>query len=178
MSPRLVLVGGPGAGKSTVGNLLAQRWNLELVDTDSLVEGQAGITVADIFITQGEDRFRELERDVVAAALSAHDGVLALGGGAILDEGTRTLLRNQPVVFLQADPSDASARIGLNRDRPLLLGNVRGQLMALMAQRLEFYTSVAKWSVDTSGLNPDQVADAVESLMESSHQVDPQEAQS
>ena len=165
MSPRLVLVGAPGAGKTTVGQLLAQRWGVTFADTDALIEAEAGLSVADIFITQGEPAFRDLEVAVVSAALAEHDGVLSLGGGSVLNAGTRSLLQGQPVAYLTVDATHAAARIGLNRDRPLLLGNVRGQLMNLMSERAEHYASVAQWTVDTSSLSPDEVADVIETHM-------------
>ena len=148
-----------------MGQLLAQRWGVTFADTDVLIEAEAGLSVADIFITQGEPAFRDLEVAVVSATLAEHDGVLSLGGGSVLNEGTRSLLRGQPVAYLTVDATHAAARIGLNRDRPLLLGNVRGQLMNLLSERAEHYASVALWTVDTSSLSPDEVADLIETQM-------------
>jgi shikimate kinase len=165
MSPRLVIVGAPGAGKTTVGELLAQRWGTGFADSDHLVEKQSGSTVADIFVLQGEDAFRALERDAVAQAVEEHDGVLALGGGAVLDPSTRLRLTGLPVVLLTVAPGAAASRIGLNRDRPLLLGNVRGRLMTLMNERSAYYAEVARWTVATDELDPAAVADEVERLM-------------
>jgi shikimate kinase len=165
MSPRLVLVGPPGAGKSTVGAHLARRWQVAFADSDDLVEAMAGRTVSDIFVVDGEPAFRELERAAVAQAIAEHDGVLALGGGAVLDASTRSLLVDQPVVQLTVGASAAAARVGLNRDRPLLLGNVRTQLQTLLKERAPFYDEVARWTVDTDDLDPDGVCDLVESVM-------------
>jgi shikimate kinase len=161
MAPRVVLVGPPGSGKTTVGRLLAQRWGVGFRDTDADVVEAAGMDVADIFIDQGEERFRELERDAVAAALTEHDGVLALGGGAVTQEATRGALRGHTVVFLDVGLTDAVRRVGLNRDRPLLLGNPRAQWKQLMDARRSLYEEVAVISVLTDDLSAADVADAV-----------------
>jgi len=161
MPPALVLVGPPGSGKSTVGALLAARLGSTFRDTDADVESMAGTSIADLFIEQGEPAFRTLEREAVAAALAEHTGVLALGGGAVLDQATRELLAGRVVVFLDLGIADAARRVGLNRDRPLLLGNPRTQWLRLMEARRPLYESVATVRVDTDGRTPDEVADAV-----------------
>lgn len=161
MAPRVVLVGPPGAGKTTVGRLLAQRLGVGFRDTDDDVVALAGMPVTDIFVEQGEQRFRELEQRAVAAALAEHDGVLALGGGAVLHDRTRELLAALPVVFLDVDLKDAATRIGFNRDRPLLLGNPRAQWKQLMEQRRPTYEQVASVTVATDGKDPDTVVDDV-----------------
>nr|MCU0266047.1 AAA family ATPase [Actinomycetes bacterium] len=125
MAPVVVVVGPPGAGKTTVGRLVAERLGVAFRDTDTDVEAAAGASVADVFVTEGEAGFRALERTAVAAALADHDGVLALGGGAVLDPGTRDRLVGRTVVFLDVGVADAARRVGFNRDRPLLLGNPR-----------------------------------------------------
>jgi shikimate kinase len=161
-NPRVVLVGPMGAGKSTVGELLAQAWGVSARDTDRDVEALEGRTISDIFVESGEARFRELERKAVADALASHDGVLALGGGAVLDPATRQLLRGMPVVFLRVGLSDAVKRVGLGASRPLLLdqaiGGVRGRIKALLDERTPIYESVATRVVDTDGRTPDEVA--------------------
>jgi shikimate kinase len=161
MAPRVVLVGPPGAGKTTVGRALARRWQVSFRDTDTDVEDSAKATVAEIFIEQGEEHFRALERQAVAGALSEHEGVLALGSGAILDEGTRVALHDHPVVFLDLQLADATRRAGFNRDRPARLGNPRAQLHKLLEQRRPLYQSVATLTVSTSGKTPDRVADEI-----------------
>jgi shikimate kinase len=161
MPPRAVIVGPPGSGKSTVARLVAERLGLEPRDTDDDVEAAAGATVADVFVEQGEDGFRVLERAAVARALTEHDGILALGGGAVLDPGSRELLAGRTVIFLDVGIKDAASRIGLNRDRPLLLGNPRAQWLRLMEARRPVYEEVASARVDTDGKTPDEVADAV-----------------
>jgi shikimate kinase len=161
MSPRVVLVGPMGAGKSTVGRILADRWDVAFRDTDDDVESVEGRSISDIFVDSGEPHFRALERDAVAAALAVHDGVLAVGGGAVMSPETREVLAGHRVVFLRVGLSDAAARVGLGAARPLLLGNVRGTLKTLLDERTPVYESVAAVVVDTDGRTPDEVADGV-----------------
>lgn len=165
MAPRLVIVGPPGSGKSTAARLVAERLGLQARDTDDDVERAAGSTIGDIFVEHGEDEFRRLEQVAVAEAIRDHDGVLALGGGAVLDQRTRDLLRGLTVVFLDVGIKDAASRIGLNRDRPLLLGNPRAQWIRLMEARRPVYEDVATARVDTDGKEADQVADEVTRLV-------------
>ncbi len=170
MSPRVVLVGPMGAGKSTVGALLAQRWGVALRDTDHDVEASAGKQISEIFVDDGEERFRALERAAVAEALGTHDGVLALGGGSVLDPDTRADLASQLVVFLRVGLADAVRRVGLGVGRPLLLGNVRSRIKVLLDERQPVYESVADVTVDTDGRGPDEVADEVARLVEGREQ--------
>jgi shikimate kinase len=123
----VVLIGPPGAGKSAVGPLLADRLGVEFRDTDAEVGAAAGKPVGDIFIENGEEAFRELERSAATTALGVlreHGGVLALGSGAVLDAGIQALLGGRPVVYLSADFGTVARRTGLGA-RPLLLGNAR-----------------------------------------------------
>lgn len=161
MPPRVVIVGPPGSGKSTAALLLAERLGLPARDTDEDVERSTGRSIADIFVEHGEEEFRRLERVAVAEALATHDGVLAVGGGCVLDEDTRALLRGRTVVFLDVGIKDAASRVGLNRDRPLLLGNPRAQWIRLMSARRHLYEEVATVRVDTDGRTAEQVADEV-----------------
>ena len=159
--PVVVLVGPMGAGKTTVAHLLAARWGVTVRDTDQDVEAAAGKAISEIFIDEGEARFRELERAAVADALLDHPGVLALGGGAVLDPGTRDALAGHRVVFLSVGLSDAVKRVGLGVGRPLLLGNVRSRIKALLDERLPVYRAVASFEVETDGRTPEEVADEV-----------------
>jgi shikimate kinase len=147
-----------GAGKTTVGSRLAQRLGVGFRDTDADVEAAEGRSVADIFVESGEQHFRALERAAVARALGTHDGVLALGGGAVMDAQTRAALAGHRVVFLRVGLAAAADRVGLGVSRPLLLGNVRGTIKRLLDERTPVYESVATHVVDTDGLDPEQVA--------------------
>ena len=159
--PLVVLVGPMGAGKSTVGALLAQRLGVGLRDTDDDIVAETGREIGEIFVDDGESRFRELERSAVGAALGEHTGVLALGGGAVLSSDTRDLLHGHTVVFLDVGLADAVRRVGLGTSRPLLLGNVRGRLKALLDERHPLYREVATLTVDTSGRTPEDVVDEI-----------------
>jgi shikimate kinase len=159
MSPVVVLVGPPGAGKSTVAEELAARFGVTVRDTDSDIEAATGSSVQDIFIDRGEAEFRALEEEAVARALEEHDGVLALGGGAVLSNRTRERLRDHRVIFLDVGLTTAVRRVGLGTGRPLLLGNVRAQLKQLMDARTVLYREVADLTVLTDDLDPGQVAD-------------------
>jgi shikimate kinase len=161
VSPVIVLVGPPGAGKSTAARLVAERLGTSSRDTDTDVETAAGRPVSDIFVDDGEDTFRRLEAAAVRQALSEHDGVLAVGGGAVLDAGTRSALRRHRVVFLDVEIADAARRIGFNRDRPLLLGNPRAAWTRLMTERRPLYEEIASVTVATDGRTPDEVADEI-----------------
>jgi shikimate kinase len=159
--PAVVLVGPPGAGKSTVGRTLAARLGLAYRDTDADIEAGAGKPIPEIFIDEGEPHFRELERAAVRAALDGHGGVLSLGGGAVMDDGTRALLTGLPVVFLDVGLHDAVRRVGLDAPRPLLAVNPRQRWRELMDLRRPLYTQVARAVVVTDDRTPDDVADAV-----------------
>ena len=161
-APRVVLVGPMGAGKTTVGRLLADRWGVPFADTDDVVEQAEGRSVSDIFVDSGEEHFRALERVAVGQALAGHPGVLALGGGAVMSEETRATLAGHAVVFLRVGLTDAAARVGLGTSRPLLLGNVRGTMKALLDERTPVYESVATLVVDTDERSPEDVAAEIE----------------
>ncbi|HEX6196992.1 MAG TPA: shikimate kinase [Jiangellaceae bacterium] len=165
MSPVVVLVGPPGSGKSTVGRLVADKLGVPFRDTDVDVENRAGKPITEIFVDDGEPAFREMEREAVATALVEHTGVLALGGGAVMDAPTRDRLAGETVVHLDVGLTDAAARVGLNRDRPLLIGNPRAQLKRLLDERRPTYENLATASVDTAGRAPQDVADEVVRLV-------------
>ena len=159
--PLVVLIGPPGAGKSAVGPLLADRLGVEFRDTDADVGAAAGKPVSDIFVEDGEEAFRELECAAAASALGTlrqHGGVLALGSGAVLDAGTQHLLDGLPVVYLSAEFGTVARRIGLDRPRVVVPGNPRGRLRAMLDERDAIYQRLAAVTVPTDDLDPDELA--------------------
>ena len=153
-----ILIGPPGAGKSTVGPLLAARLGVGFLETDDQIEATAGKPVGDIFIEDGEAAFRALEREAVARAVASHDGVLGLGGGAVLDPGTQQLLSQRRVVYLATGFAAAAKRVGMDTPRPLLIGNPRAKLRELLEQRLPIYQKLARITVTTDGRAPAEIA--------------------
>lgn len=160
--PLLVLVGPPGSGKSTVGKVLGRRLGVAFTDVDARVEERVGTTIAEMFTTQGEPAFRAVEREVVAELLATDCGVLALGGGSVLAEETRILLKAHRVVSLQVSLADGIRRTGMSVARPLLAGvNPRATFRTLLEARAPLYTEVATIEVDTAKRSANQVAAAV-----------------
>jgi shikimate kinase len=155
--PLVILIGPPGAGKTTVGAALAERLGVGFLDTDASIEAVAGKPVGDIFIEDGETAFRELERAAVAAALAGPDAVIGLGGGAVMDPATQARLAGQPVVYLQTSFPELARRVGMDKARPLLIGNPRAQLKALLDQRLPVYDRLAWLTVRTDGREPGEI---------------------
>ncbi|MGW7253134.1 shikimate kinase [Streptomyces sp. NPDC054834] len=164
--PSIVLVGPMGVGKSTVGLLLAERLGVAYRDTDDDIVAAEGRTIAEIFVDDGEPVFRAVEKRAVYRALTEHDGVLALGGGAILDEDTRGLLAGHRVVYLSMDVEEAVKRTGLNAARPLLAVNPRKQWRELMEARRHLYEEVATAVVPTDGRTPEEVTQAALDALE------------
>ena len=160
----MVLVGPPGSGKSSVGAEIAALTALPLRDTDADIEQAAGRSIPDIFLEDGEERFRELERAAVAAALAEHTGVLALGGGAVLAAPTRALLADVPVVFLNLSMPTGVRRTGMATNRPLLAGiNPRATYKALLESRIGWYREVARLEIQTDQVS---VADVARRIIE------------
>jgi shikimate kinase len=158
-----------GAGKTTVARLLGDRWDLPVRDTDADIVAATGREIQEIFVTDGEPAFRALERDAVARALAEHEGVLSLGGGAVLAPETRALLAGHAVVFLKVGLADAVRRIGLGESRPVLnqaVGGVRTRIKSLLDERTPIYEAVATFAVDTDGRTPDDVATEIAERVE------------
>ena len=160
----MVLIGPPGAGKSSVGALLADRLGVEFRDTDAEVGAAAGKPAGDVFIENGEEAFRELERSAATSALGAlraSGGVLALGSGAVLDAGIQALLGGLLVVYLSADFGTVARRVGLDRPRVVIPGNPRGRLRAMLDERDAIYRRLAAVTLPTDDLDPAELADQV-----------------
>ena len=156
--PRVVLIGPPGSGKTTVGRVLAELLGVELRDTDQVIEVQQGQSISDIFMDVGEPWFRELERAEVASSLCSHAGVLSLGGGAVMDPMTAAALIGHTVVFLEVGIADAAKRVGFDRSRPLLALNPRAQWTRMMEVRRPTYERLATFTVQTAGRTPQDLA--------------------
>ncbi|MFC7531248.1 shikimate kinase [Actinoplanes sp. GCM10030250] len=165
MAPVAVVVGVMGAGKTTVGAAVAARLGVPFADTDTIIEERAGKPIPELFVDDGEAAFRALERTVVAETLETFPGVLALGGGAILDDGTRKLLAEHTVVFLSVELTDAIKRVGMGAGRPLLAINPRATLKYLMDQRKPLYLEVANHTIATDGREPGDIATEVVTLL-------------
>ena len=161
MSPRLVFVGAPGSGKTTIGKQVAEKLSVEFIDVDNEIEMDEKTTISEIFVKKGEAYFRQLEQAKVSELLNSFDGVLSLGGGSVLDESTRQALAIAPVVWLKVSSGDASSRVGLGLSRPVLMGNVRSTLVKLLEERTPLYEEVADWEIDTSGKSIDEVVQEV-----------------
>jgi shikimate kinase len=167
MAPKAVLVGLPGSGKSTIGRRLAKALDVTLVDTDAAIEAKTGRSIAEVFATDGESEFRRIEEEVVRAALSDHDGVLSLGGGAITSEGVRDALASHTVIYLEITAAEGVRRTGGNTVRPLLAGPDRAaKYRALMADRVPLYRRVATMRVNTNRRNPGAVVRHIVSRLE------------
>jgi shikimate kinase len=161
MSPRLVFVGAPGSGKTTIGKQVAQKLGVEFIDVDNEIEMDEKTTISDIFVQKGEAYFRQLERAKISELLNSFNGVLSLGGGSVLDESTRQALAIAPVVWLKVSSGDASSRVGLGLSRPVLMGNVRSTLVKLLEERTPLYEEVADWEIDTSKKSIEEVVQEV-----------------
>ena len=154
----VVLIGPPGSGKTTVGGVLAELLGVELRDTDQAIERQQGQSISDIFMDEGESRFRELEQAEVLSSLASHAGVLSLGGGAVMDPVTADALSGHTVVFLEIGIADAARRVGFDRSRPLMALNPRAQWSRMMDARRSTYQRLATFSVQTAGRTPQDIA--------------------
>lgn len=154
----IVLVGAPGAGKTSVGRRLAKKLGMAFVDVDERIEQVLGKTIPEIFADEGETYFRQVEEEATLELLESTE-VLSLGGGAVMNPRIRQALKNHEVIWLKVSAGQASRRVGMNTVRPLLLGNVRGKLIELMRERTPLYEEVATKVVETDGRGSAEVAD-------------------
>ncbi len=159
MAPRVILIGPMGSGKTTIGSLLAQKLNLEFRDTDQIIEREEGKTVSQIFLDEGEDAFRVIEKRVLRQELLTDGTVLSLGGGAPISIDAQSALRAiaSHILFLDISLSTVAPRIGFNRDRPLLLNNPRGQWQTLMEARRPIYESIADTTINVDDKSEEEI---------------------
>jgi shikimate kinase len=165
--PRLILIGPPGCGKSTVGAALAQKLTIDFIDTDSAIEASYGHKISDIFVDKGEEFFRDLEFKVLDQSLMKEDCVLSLGGGAPIAQRAQEILKTAkaPIFFLDVSLAVAAPRVGFNRDRPLLLGNPRAQWQSLAETRRPIYESLASFVIKVDAMSVEEVVDAIVSKL-------------
>jgi shikimate kinase len=163
-----ILIGPPGAGKSSVARSLGKLINKPVLDTDLLVEERCGKSISDIFLEDGESFFRREELKVLLEAIQDENSILALGGGSILSEEAREALisSKRPIVFLDVSISNAAPRVGFNKDRPLLTINPRQQWLGLMETRRPIYESLATITLNTDNRKPVEVAQELAQKLE------------
>ena len=161
--PRLILIGPPGCGKSTVGAALAQKLTIDFIDTDVAIESSYGHKISEIFVDKGEEFFRDLEFDTLGQSLMVQDCVLSLGGGAPIAQRAQDILKTAktPIFFLDVSLAVAAPRVGFNRDRPLLLGNPRAQWQSLAETRRPIYESIASFVIKVDAMSVEEVVDAI-----------------
>jgi len=164
---RIVLIGAPGSGKSTVGASLAHHLQLAFVDTDAYIEAKESRKISNIFVDDGEGFFRAIEFEALQDVLQKEDCVISLGGGAPIAEKAQLLLRQSKstVIFLDVSLATASPRVGFNRDRPLLLGNPRAQWQALSDQRRPIYEDLAEFTIKVDDMSVDQIVREIASVL-------------
>lgn len=163
MAPRVILIGPMGSGKTTIGRIIAQRLGLEFRDTDQTIETTVGRSISDIFLEDGEDAFRTLEKKILRDELLSDDTVLALGGGAPISIDAQSALRAiaSPVIYLDVSLATVAPRIGFNRDRPLLINNPRGQWQSLMEARRPIYEAIADTVIDANDKSQEDIVEEI-----------------
>jgi len=160
---RILLIGPPGAGKSTIGVALAKELSIDFIDTDQEVERETGKTITDIFVVDGETHFRAIELETLRKVLTLESGVISLGGGAPISQEAQEVIEqsNSHTVFLDVSLATAAPRVGFNRDRPLLLGNPRAQWQALSDNRRPIYEKLADDAIKVDDMNVGQIVDEI-----------------
>jgi shikimate kinase len=168
MAPRVILIGPMGSGKTTIGSLLAEKLGLAFRDTDHLIEEREEKPVSQIFLDQGEDVFRAIEKRVLRDELLTDGTVLSLGGGAPISIDAQSALRaiSSYIIFLDISLSTVVPRIGFNRDRPLLLNNPRGQWQTLMEARRPIYEALADVTINVDDKSEEEIVTIALSSLE------------
>lgn len=163
MFNKIVLIGPPGAGKSSIGKALAKELSLPFIDSDGEIEKSVGKKISEIFVDDGETHFRDLEVEKVKQLLQDFVGVISLGGGAPINAEISQILESAdyPVIFIDVSIAQAAVRIGFNKDRPLLLINPRQQWMNLMSERRPVYEKLATDTVSSDSKKPHEVAKVI-----------------
>lgn len=163
MTKKIVLIGPPGAGKTSIGKALSKELKLDFIDSDAEIERISGKTISEIFVDQGEAVFRKTEVETVTRILAEFEGVVALGGGAPINPEIQKVLLNSeyPVIFIDVSISQAANRIGFNKDRPLLMINPRQQWLHLMSERRPIYEKLATITVSSDNSKPAEVAKTI-----------------
>lgn len=163
MTKKIVLIGPPGAGKTSIGKALSKELELAFIDSDAEIERISGKTISEIFVDQGEEVFRKTEVETVTRILAEFEGVVALGGGAPINPEIQKVLLNSeyPVIFIDVSISQAANRIGFNKDRPLLMINPRQQWLHLMSERRPIYEKLATITVSSDNSKPAEVAKTI-----------------
>ena len=164
---RIVLIGAPGSGKSTVGHALAAHLQWPFIDTDELIESKANKKITDIFVVDGEEIFRAMEFETLKEVLQESSAVISLGGGAPISPQAQDELRKSgsTIIFLDVSLATAAPRVGFNRDRPLLLGNPRAQWQALSDKRRPIYEDLATHAVKVDDMNVDEIVAVIETMI-------------
>jgi len=162
---RIVLIGAPGSGKSTIGSALAAHLQWPFVDTDALIELKESKKITDLFVENGEGYFRAVEFETLQEVLKEESAVISLGGGAPISERAQDALASSDsiIVFLDVSLATAAPRVGFNRDRPLLLGNPRAQWQSLSDQRRPIYEKLATLSIKVDDMTVDEIISIIES---------------
>jgi shikimate kinase len=168
MAPRIIVIGPMGSGKTTIGKELANKFALAFRDTDEMIVSQSGREISDIFIEDGEDEFRALEKIILRTALLEDETVLSLGGGACLSTDAQSALRASGsfVVYLKISLSQVSSRVGFNQGRPLLMGNPRAQWQNLMNERAPIYEGIATYICEVDSKTADEITAEIEIAFE------------
>jgi shikimate kinase len=163
---KIIFIGPPGSGKSSVGKEVAAMLKLSHIDTDQLIEEKSGKRISDIFLDDGEPAFRRMEREIVLEVLQQDNCVISLGGGSVIDSEVADKLRVEPnVIHLEVSISNAAPRVGFNAERPLLVANPRQQWLKLMEDRKPIYEGLGRKRISTDNRKPREIAREIAGLL-------------